>query len=371
MIFKNALVLTDGFKFTKTDIEVSGGKIDKIGENLTGDSVDMSGKYIIPGLVDIHTHAALGTDTMDKDYDFDKVENFFFSCGVTTFFPTTISATHEDIVSAMKKVAENDRIVGINLEGPYISKENKGAHDQSTIRPGNINELKEYLALSGGKIKLTTVAPEVEGNLEFISQASKIMTVALGHTTADYDMAVKGFEAGAKNVTHTFNAMNPIHHRNPSLQCAAFEQENITCEAICDGIHLHPSIIRLMYKVLGPDRMILVSDSMAATGLEDGKYILGGNVEVTVTDGVARIGEGNLAGSTCNLMQGVKNAVKFGISFENAVKMASITPAKLTGINKNLGSITIGKNADFVILDGELNVVSTYKNGKIVYGKGM
>ena len=297
MIFKNALVLTDDFKLTKTDIEVSDGKISAIGESLAGDSVDMSDKYIVPGLVDIHTHAALGTDAMDKDYDFDRVEKFFFSCGVTTFFPTTISANHDDIVAAMKKAAENDRIVGINLEGPYISKQNKGAHDETTIRPGNIDELKEYHSLSGGKIRLTTVAPEVEGNMDFIKEASKLMTVALGHTTADYDTAAKGFEAGARNVTHTFNTMNPIHHRNPSLQCAAFEREDVTCEAICDGIHLHPAIIRLMYKVLGPDRMILVSDSMGATGLDDGSYVLGGNVNVTVKDGVARTEAGNLAGS--------------------------------------------------------------------------
>ncbi len=367
MIFKNALVLTDDFKFAKTDIAISDGKFSSIGENLSGESFDMSGKYIIPGLIDIHTHAALGTDAMDSDYDFDKVEKFFFSCGVTTFFPTTISAKHEDIVWTMKNVAKNDRIIGINLEGPYISSQNRGAHDETTIRPGNIDELKEYLMLSGGKIKLTTVAPEVEGNLEFIREASKLMTVALGHTTADYETAVKGFEAGARNVTHTFNTMNPIHHRNPSLQCAAFERDDVTCEAICDGIHLHPSIIRMMYRVLGSDRMILVSDSMAATGLEDGKYVLGGNVETVVTGGVARTSAGNLAGSTCNLMQGVKNAVKFGIPLEDAVKMASITPAKATGIDENLGSIAVGKNADFIILDTELNVASTYKNGKKVY----
>ena len=367
MIFKNALVLTDDFKFTKTDIEITDGKISAIGENLSGESVDMSGKYIIPGLVDIHTHAALGTDAMDKDYDFDKVEKFFFSCGVTTFFPTTISATHEDIVAAMKNAAKNDRIVGINLEGPYISKQNKGAHDETTIRPGNINELKEYLALSGNKIKLTTVAPEVEGNMEFIKEASKLMTVALGHTTADYDTSAAGFEAGARNVTHTFNTMNPIHHRNPSLQCAAFERDDVTCEAICDGIHLHPAIIRLMYKVLGPDRMILVSDSMGATGLEDGNYVLGGNVNFVVNGGVARTEAGNLAGSTCNVMQGVRNAVKFGINLENAVKMASITPAKATGIDDKFGSITVGKNADFVVLDKDLGVTDTYKNGKKVY----
>ncbi len=363
MILKNALVLTDDFKFTKTDVEISGGIITAIGENLAGESVDLSGNYLIPGLVDIHTHAALGTDAMDKDYDFDRVEKHFLSCGVTTFFPTTISASHEDILAAMKKAADNDRIIGINLEGPYISKENKGAHEESVIRPGNISELKEYFDVSGGKIKLTTVAPEVPGNMDFIKEASKFMTVALGHTVCDYDTAAEGFESGARNVTHTFNTMNPIHHRNPSLQCAAFERDDVYCEAICDGIHLHPSIIRLMYKVLGPDRMILVSDSMAATGLDDGKYILGGNVETIVKDGVARTVAGNLAGSTCNVMQGVRNAVKFGIPLENAVKMASITPAKATGIDGTVGSISIGKNADLVVLDKELNVLNTYKKG--------
>ncbi len=367
MVFKNALVLTDDFKFVKTDIAISGGKFSVIAENLPGEFHDMSGKYIIPGLVDIHTHAALGTDTMDKDYDFDRVEKYFFSCGVTTFFPTTISASHEDILFAMKKAAGDDRIVGINLEGPYISKNNKGAHDESIIRAGNIDELKEYIAASGNKIKVTTVAPEVEGNIEFIKEASKLLTVALGHTVADYDKSSEGFDAGAKSVTHTFNTMNPIHHRNPSLQCAAFERDDVFCEAICDGIHLHPAIIKMMYKILGPDRMILVSDSMAATGLKDGKYILGGNVETIVTDGVARTAAGNLAGSTSNVMTGVRNAVRFGITLENAVKMASITPATAMGIDDSFGSISVGKNADFVVLDSDLNVIATYKNGEKVY----
>lgn len=367
MVFKNALVLTDDFTFTKTDIEVSDGIFTAIGDNLPGEYCDLSGKYLIPGLVDIHTHAALGTDTMDKDYDYYKVEKYFFSNGVTTFFPTTISASHEDILFTLKKLAANDRVIGINLEGPYISKNNKGAHNDEVIRPGDINELKQYISASGNKLKLTTVAPEIEGNIEFIKEASKYLTVALGHTVADYDIAAEGFGAGATNVTHIFNTMNPIHHRKPSLQCAAFERENVFCEVICDGIHLHPSIIKMLYNILGPDRMVLISDSMAATGLRDGKYMLGGSVETIVTDGVARTAAGNIAGSTANIMMGVRNAVNYGIPLESAIKMASITPTKVVGVDKDYGSITVGKKADFVIIDKELKILNTYKNGEKVY----
>lgn len=367
MILKNAFVLTDDFKFTQTDVKFIDDKITSIGQNLSGEAIDLSGKYLIPGLFDIHTHAALGTDTMDKDYDFDKVESYFFSNGVTTFFPTTISGAHDDILFTLKKLGENDRVNGINLEGPYISKNNKGAHNEDVIRPGDLNELKEYIAASNGKLKLTTVAPETQENLNFIKEASKLLTVSLGHTVADYDMSVKGFEAGAKNVTHIFNTMNPIHHRNPSLQCAAFERDDVFCEVICDGIHLHPSIIRMMYKILGPDRMVLISDSMAATGLKDGKYLLGGTVETIVTDGVARTAGGNIAGSTANIMMGVRNAVNFGIKLEDAVKMASITPSKVVNMDEVYGSISVGKKADFVVTDKDLNVISTYKNGIKVF----
>ncbi|MFA7637147.1 MAG: N-acetylglucosamine-6-phosphate deacetylase, partial [Monoglobales bacterium] len=351
----------------KTDIEISGGKFSAVSDNLSGESIGFSDKYVIPGFIDIHTHAALGTDAMDKNYDFDRVEKYFYSCGVTTFFPSTISAKHEDILASMKIYAANDKIIGINLEGPYISPENKGAHDAASIRPGDINELKEYMAASGNKIRITTVAPEVEGNIEFIKKASKLMTVSLGHTVADYETSVKGFEAGAKNVTHTFNTMNPIHHREPSLQGAAFERDDVFCEAICDGIHIHPAIIKMMYKVLGPDRMVLVSDSMAATGLDDGKYGLGSNVEVVVSGGIARTLSGALAGSTSNIMMGVRNAVSYGIALESAVKMASITPARVVGLDNEYGSITVGKKADFVVLDKELNVIATFKNGEKVF----
>ena len=160
MVFKNATVLTDDFRFKQTNVAISNDRISDIGENISGEGVDFSGKYIIPGLVDIHTHAALGTDTMDKDYDFNKVENYFFSNGVTTFFPTTISGTNEDILYTLNMLGKNERVVGINLEGPYISKKNKGAHNEDVIRSGNIAELKEYISASNGKLKLTTVAPE-------------------------------------------------------------------------------------------------------------------------------------------------------------------------------------------------------------------
>ena len=363
MNFVNATVFTD--KFEKTDVYVSDGKF---ADTASGETVDLQGKYIIPGLIDIHTHGAVGTDTGADDFDFEKWQKYLYSYGVTTFFPTTASMHMKDLRRVYKSLGENGEIIGINLEGPYINAEKRGAHDIATLRPASMEEFDELFEISKGKIKLTTIAPEIEGNTEFIKSVTEKygITVSLGHSTSDFETGKRAFEYGARQLTHTFNAMNQLLHRSPGLIGAAVLDENVNCEIISDGIHVDKAMVKILYKLVGEDRLILVSDSMSATGLEDGHYTLSG-LDVTVKDNIARTADGARAGSTHNLMQMLRYAVSFGIPAESALKAATINPAKAVKIDSILGSIEKGKNADFVVCDKDFNVYSVYKNGIQVY----
>lgn len=362
MNFTNAIVFTD--KFEKIDISVSNGKFS---DTVSGETVDLDGKYIIPGLIDIHTHGAVGTDAGAVDFDFKKWQEYLYSYGVTTFFPTTASMHMKDLRTVYKALGENDEITGINLEGPYINTEKRGAHDPATLRPASMEEFDELYKLSKGKIKLTTIAPEIEGNLEFIKAVTEKygITVSIGHSTADFELATKAVDCGARQVTHTFNAMNQMLHRSPGIIGAAVLDDNVNCEIISDGIHVDKAMVKILYKLVGEDRLILVSDSMSATGLADGEYMLSG-LAVTVKNAVARTSDGALAGSTHNLMQMLRYAVSFGIPKEAAIKAATINPAKAVKVDDAIGSVEKGKNADFIVCDEDFNIYSVYKNGTLI-----
>ncbi len=367
MYFKNAEVLGGDFKFKKADFAVSDGRFCETGD--TAEAFDLTGKYVIPGLIDVHTHGAVGIDAMDENLDFAKLQSYLFSYGVTTFYPSTISEHQEPLEKALKQLADNPAVEGINLEGPYLCAKMRGAHNEDTIRPSTIEEFDKLYKISGGKIKITTIAPEIGNNTDIIKEITENynVKVAVGHSAADYETAKKAFNSGATQLTHTFNAMSPIHHRNPGIIGAAHENENVFFEVISDGIHLHPAIVTMLFKIAGGDRTLLVSDSMSATGLSDGKYNLGG-VNVTVKDTVARTDDGAIAGSTHNLMQMVRYAISFGIPKETAIKSASLIPAKALGIDDEQGSIETGKKADFSVCDKDLNVIAVFKNGKKVFG---
>ena len=358
-VLKNAKILDSDFHFVDGAVQFQ-ETIEALGSSLSGGNErDLSGCYLIPGLVDIHTHGAVGVDAMDLDLDFEKWKNYLLANGVTTFFPTTVTASFEEIQQALERLKQAD---GVNMEGPFLSIGKKGAHDASKIREVDLGFMREIC----DKIAITTVAPEVGGNLQKIHDVTEMgVRVSLGHTSADYALSCEAFHYGATEITHTFNAMNPLHHREPGLIGAAAERDSVFCEVISDGVHLHPSVVRMLYHMLGADRMVLISDSMAATGFVDGIYHLGG-LDVIVKNKKAHLEDGTIAGSTNHLMQMVRCAVEFGIPLADAVKMASLTPARAVGISASVGSIETGKSANLVVLDKNLQVKEVYYHGRLL-----
>lgn len=342
MILKNLL-----FEGKLTDITVENGTITAIAPaSKKTAGMDCSGLSVIPGLVDMHTHGCVGYDTMDAH--FEEMSVFLAQNGTTSWLPTTMTMDYESIrrVTEASREVSGAQILGFHMEGPYINEKRKGAQNGKFIKNP---DLAEFLSLDG--MKVVTIAPELEGSEEFIKECGAL--VCIGHTDADYDTCIKAIEAGANCLTHTFNAMPGIHHRNPGPIGAALEK-NIYAQAITDGLHLHPAIVLLLYKAFGPERMVIISDAMRATGLGDGTYEFGGQ-DITVKDGVARTLDGAIAGSTSTLWQCVKRAASFGVPFEDAVRMATRTPADMIGEPKK-GRIEVGADADLLLLDANLEI---------------
>lgn len=338
------------------DFSVKDGKFESIGK-LDCDGIDLQGHNVYAGLIDIHTHGCVGCDTMDADA-FEKMSEYQAQNGVTSWYPTTMTMDRESLMrvnSADLSSVKGAQILGFHFEGPYIAREFKGAQNEKYLRNPDIDEFSEY-----SNAKLVTLAPELPGSVDFIKKCGAV--VCLGHTAADFDCALNAFENGAKCLTHTFNAMPPLHHRKPGVIGAAIDK-NAYVQVICDGFHIHKSVITALYRIFGSDRMVLISDSMRATGMPDGIYEFGGQ-KITVTDGVARTESGAIAGSTTNLLGCVKKAIEFGIPSCDAFKMASETPARLMGINK--GRIVKGFDADFIVTDEKYNVLKTAIAGEEV-----
>ena len=338
----------------KTDITVENGKITAIGK-AEGEGTDFGGARIFPGLIDVHSHGCIGIDTMDGDVH--KMADWQLSQGITTWYPTTMTMGAEDIVATTNRNIEFDsgaNIPGFHLEGPFINMKYKGAQNPDYIIAPSMEVFNRCK-----NVKRITLAPEVEGSMEFIRECPAV--VALGHTEADYDTVMEAFKAGAKCLTHTFNVMPSIHHRKPG-PIPAGADAGAYAQLICDGVHVHPSVVRMLVKLYGTDRVVLISDSMRATGLGDGVYDLGGQA-ITVTDGKAYTEGGNLAGSTATLFDCVRCAISFGISEYDAVKMASEVPATLMGLNK--GKIEVGYDADYILVDSDFNLVRAVASGRV------
>ena len=339
---------------TLTDITVENGKITAIGKSEM-DGVDFGGNKIYPGLIDIHIHGCIGYDTMEGGLE--EMSDWLLSKGTTTWYPTTMSMSAEDIISATGRnidFGHGANIPGFHMEGPFINKKCKGAMNEKYIIPPS-KELFDKCK----NVKRITVAPEIEGSFEFIKDCPA--EVSLGHMEADYGTVTAAFEAGAKSLTHTYNAMPGIHHRAPGPIGAGFDNKKIFAELISDGKHIHPSAVRMLIKMYGTDRVVLISDSMRATGLGDGEYEFGGQTMI-VKDATALTQDGHLAGSTATLFDCVKCAIEFGIPELEAVKMATENPARLMNLNK--GKIEIGYDADFIIVDNEFNLVTAIARGE-------
>lgn len=353
ILFKNALI--DG---KTSDIMTQNGKITEIAQKITGSGVDLNGCRVFPGLVDVHAHGCIGFDTMDGD-KLSEMSYYLAKNGTTSWLPTTMTMdmeTVKSVVNADISKTNGANILGFHMEGPYISPKHKGAQNEKYIKNPDIAEFN-----SMRNVKMITLAPELENSAEFIRKCGAV--VSIGHTDADYDITVNAIENGAVCLTHTFNAMPPLCHRNPGPIGAAVDKE-IYVQVICDGLHIHKSVIKMLYKTFGPDRMIIISDSMRAAGLEDGTYEFGGQT-VTVNNSVARTADGAIAGSTSTLFGCVKKAIEFGIPADDAFKMASETPAKLIGI-PDKGKIQAGYDAEFIVLSDDYNIKMTVINGEII-----
>lgn len=366
MLIKNGLVFCSDGVFKKMDI-ICAERITGIGKLEGKADVDAEGKYVIPGLVDIHTHGAVNEDASDGSAKgLAKMSRYYAEHGVTSWCPTTMALPEDKLIHAMHAArnfeSDGAKCVGIHLEGPFLCYEKRGAQRADYLRKPDMDMFSRLNEASGGLIRMVTVAPEEDENFTFIRRASKICTVSLGHSVADYETAYGAFKAGASHVTHLFNGMNGLHHRNPGIIAAAFDA-GVTAEIICDGMHIEPSVIRMAYRLFG-DKMTLISDSMRCAGMPDGDYELGGQ-PVAVRNRKATLAAGNLAGSTIHLMDALQNAVNFGIPLEAAVRAATFAPAEVIGMEKEIGQIEVGCCADLLILDKKLNLETVIIGGHI------
>ncbi len=377
MIIKFANVFVNG-EFKKVDLLIEDSKFAQIVEDLQDEDVvypNNSGDYsfedcfILPGLVDIHTHGAIGFDFCDASSDeMKKMAEFYIKNGTTSLLPTIVTTSEEQYENQIPKILENidksSPFIGINLEGPFISKIKKGAHNEDNISDIDISYAKRLYDLGKGQIKLMTVAPELENFNELVDFSKNKFLISMGHSNCTVDEARRAVDRGVKNVTHLFNAMEPMHHRKPALVGAALEFP-LYKELICDGIHIHDSILKGLYRGYAKE-LVIVSDSLSACGLGDGDYVLGG-LDVIVKDKQARLKDGTIAGSLSTLFDGIKHLVKIGVKLENAINSATMIPAKSIDMENQIGSIKIGLKADFIVCDKNLNILAIFKNGNRYY----
>lgn len=379
LVIKNARILTPNEILKDYGVVVENGKIKDIAKSSELEKdfdkiIDAQGNYLAPGFIDIHNHGNFGHDVMEATPEaLDSIASFHIKNGVTSFLATTMTASKEEIERALQNIRDHKnsddkaKVLGVYLEGPFFSSEKKGAQAAKHLRNPDIKLIDAFIKASGNTIKIVALAPELPGARELIAYLKKQdITTTLAHTNADYVIAKDAINAGAILATHVFNAMKSFSHREPGVVGAVLADDRVFCEMICDAIHLHPATMKLVEKAKGPERLILVSDAMMAAGLSDGDYSLGGQ-RVIVKNGEARLQDGTLAGSILTLNRAVYNMINLlGVSLKDAVKMATLNPAKAIGIDDKKGSIEIGKDADIIIFDENINILKVILGGKIL-----
>lgn len=388
MIIKNIKVYTEKNKFEDGIIITKSDRIEQVMQgvepqcinNENEEIIDGQGCYCIPGMIDLHFHGCKGYDFCDGTLEaIDQIARYEASIGVTSIAPATMTLPVAELEQILKTGADYRKkqleenmisradLVGINMEGPFISKIKKGAQDERNIVPCDIDVYRRFQKAADGLVKFIGIAPEESDTDEFIKTVKGEVSVSLAHTNADYDKAKKAFDAGANHAVHLYNAMPPFTHREPGVVGAVADSKHVMAEIICDGIHIHPATVRATFEMLGKERMVLISDSMRAAGMSDGQYTLGG-LDVKVKGKHATlVSDGALAGSVTTLPDCVRTVVReMQIPLETAIACATINPAKSLGIDKLYGSIQQGKKANLVLWDKELNLKAVIKDGKLL-----
>ena len=374
MFYKNAQIFCPDFQFRKGAFQVTGGKFGAVlPDTVPADAIDLAGALVIPGLVDIHTHGCVGVDFSDGDYaGLEKMAAYYAKAGVTSFAPASMTLPYADLQKAFanaqrlaKEAPKGSAVLrGIHMEGPYFSYEKRGAQNADHLKKPNFAGFLALQKSCGDLVRIVDISPELPGALDFVKEAKKNCTVSVAHTDADYDTAKAAFAAGATHLTHLYNAMSGLHHRNPGVIPAAAENPGVRAELICDGQHVHPAMVRLAFGIFGSERMVLVSDSGRCCGMNDGAEFQLGGQTATLQDGVARLADGTIACSAINLYQGMVNAMAFGIPKEDAIRAATYNPARAIGAETVVGSIETGKVADFLVCSEDFSEKRVFLAGK-------
>ena len=374
MNYKNAWIYTPRFTFEKGGFSVEDGKFCAVGTEQS-DAVDLGGAYVIPGLIDVHNHGNSGADFSDGSYEgCVTMARYLAGQGITSFCPATMTLPYETIANALAAglrlhkapVADGARLLGVQMEGPFFSEKKKGAQNADYLRLPDFEAFRKLYEDSEGLIRIVDLAPELEGSVDFVRRAQALCTVSIAHTDSDYEHAKAAVDAGVTHLTHLYNAMPPIHHRKPGVIGACSENEKVFAELICDGIHIHPSSVRMAFRLFGAERMVLISDALRCCGMPEGQYELGGQQVFLKPHDAARLADGTIAGSATNLFECMQNAISFGIPKEDAVRAATWNPAHQIGALDRVGSIEDGKLADFVVCDENMNRKAVYLSGNAV-----